>query len=98
MSTDHTDPGPLEGLIPPEMLLTMNGGEPAIVCLRVEDLDLDAALGASHDMGLPVALAPDVSGSTLGNSNRHLLVVPNRHFRAFLVSVVVHVLQILCIV
>ena len=58
MSTDHTDPGPLEGLIPPEMLLTMNGGEPAIVCLRVEKLD--AALAAAHDMGLPVALSPDV--------------------------------------
>ncbi len=58
MSTDHTDPIPLEGLIPPEMLLTMNGGEPAIVSLRVEELD--AALAAAHDMGLPVALYPAV--------------------------------------
>ncbi len=49
MSTDHTDPGPLEGLIPPELLLTMNGGEPAIVCLRVEHLD--AARGFDFDVG-----------------------------------------------
>ena len=34
VSTDHTDPGPLEGLIPPEMLLTMNGGEPTHEAVR----------------------------------------------------------------
>ena len=36
----------------------MSGGEPAIVCRLVEDLD--ASLAAAHDMGLPVALYPDV--------------------------------------
>ena len=59
MSTDHTGPGPLEGLIPPELMLTMSGGEPAVVGWRVEELD--AALVAAHDMGLPVALAPRTS-------------------------------------
>ena len=49
VSTDHTDSGPLEGLIPPELLLTMNGGEPAIVCLRVEHLD--ATRGFGFDVG-----------------------------------------------
>ena len=58
MSEDHTDPGELEGLIPPELLLTMSDGEPAIVCWRVEELD--SALAAAHDMGLPVALAEGV--------------------------------------
>ena len=51
MSEDHTDPGELEGLIPPELLLTMSDGEPAIVCWRVEELD--SALAAAHDMELP---------------------------------------------
>ena len=59
MSETHTDPGLLEGLIPPEMLLTMAGSPPFIVSLRMEDLD--AALAAAHDMGLPVALYPDVA-------------------------------------
>ena len=37
----------------------MSGDEPAVVCWRVEELD--AALAAAHDMGLPVALAEDVA-------------------------------------
>ena len=40
-------------------MLTMSGDEPAVMCWRVEDLD--AALAAAHDMGLPVALDEDVA-------------------------------------
>ena len=58
MSETHTDPGKLDGMAPPPLMLTMSGDEPAVMCWRVEDLD--AALAAAHDMGLPVALAEGV--------------------------------------
>ena len=59
MSETHTDPGKLDGMAPPPLMLTMSGDEPAVMCWRVEDLD--AALAAAHDMGLPVALDEDVA-------------------------------------
>ncbi len=40
-------------------MFTMTDEELAIVCLRVEELD--AALAAVHDMGLPVAVSSTVA-------------------------------------
>ena len=60
MSESHTDPGELGGLAPVEgeVTLAMNDGEVMLVCERPEDFE--AALAASIDMGLPVAMTEAV--------------------------------------
>ena len=71
MSETHTDRGELEGRDPPSMTLTMSDDEPVVMCSR--ERDLDAALAAADDMGLPIAIArsfveklrcgPEIAGS-----------------------------------
>ena len=58
MSEDHTNLGEIEGLASPPPMFTMTDEEPAAMGLWVEELD--AALAAAHDMGLPVAAFPVV--------------------------------------
>ena len=45
MSEDHTDPGELEGLASPPLMLTMSDDEPAAMCSRARDLDAALAAG-----------------------------------------------------
>ncbi len=71
MSETHTDRGELDGRPPPSMTLTMSGDEPGVMCWR--EKDLDAALAAADDMGLPIAITrslaeelrcgPEIAGS-----------------------------------